>query len=122
MPAVIGLKELEKAFAIAGTEFQKERRTRLRGMAEPVRVDAQVLALSHGVGADWSRMRTGATPTLAYVAPVNRGTRIVPRKRRNFPRFILSRAMEPALARNAPRIVRQFEQMLARMERAWARG
>jgi hypothetical protein len=122
--AVIGIDELNRAFTVASREFLRDKRTRLRGLAEPVRADAESMAVSRipTIGPEWFRMRTGATATASYVAPVKRGTKIPTRKRRRFAQLLLSRAMEPALTKNAPLIQREFDEMLARMERKFNRG
>lgn len=124
MPAevVIGAAELDKAFQRAGATMQRELDNRLRFYAQPVVADAEALALASGAGPAWSDMRVGASRRLVYVAPVKRGTRIESLKRPKFARRLLSRAMEPALNRNRANIERQFDELLARIERGFHRG
>lgn len=119
---VRGVEELNRAFALAGTSVRKEIKSRLRYYAEPVRRDAQTLGLSIGAGAEWSQMRTGATRTMGYVAPVKRGTKIESRKRRKFATRLLSRAMVPALNRNRVSIGNKFDAFLQRVTRQFGRG
>lgn len=120
--AVIGAKELQRAFDFAGTEMRRNIKQSIRGYAQPVARDASGIALSIGTGTSWSRMRVGSTPQMSYVAPVNRGTKILSRKRRNFAKRVIDRAMIPALERNAPRIVEQFNALVGRVERSFYRG
>ena len=103
MPGVVrGLPELRRAFAVADQRFLKDKKTLLRHLGEPVKRDAEVLALTNishmSASSPWAQMRTGATETLSYVAPIPRGTKILSRKRRRFARLLLSRSMEPAIA------------------------
>jgi hypothetical protein len=123
MPGVVrGARELNLAFSRAGVEFTKTKRARFRWLAEPVREDAQRLALGNQVGASWSAMRTGATETVAYVAPVNRGTRIRYRKRRNFASFLYRVAFAPAREHNRSAVAARYDELVARLERFWKRG
>ena len=119
---VKGVDALNRAFAAAGADMQRDLKTRLAGYAEPVRRDAENLALGIDAGVQWSRMRKGATRTLVYVAPVARGTRLVSRKRPKFARRLLSRAMEPALEANRSAIEAKIDAFLLRLERKFNRG
>lgn len=125
---LIGAEDLRRAFIAAGATFNAEMRSRIRYFAQPVANDAEVLAQASisRVGIPWSQMRTGATggkgvPSV-YVAPVQRGTRIVSRKRPKFARLLLSKSMEPALERNRTRILANVDTLLARMERKFGSG
>lgn len=118
---VRGVNELNRAFAVAGTTVRKEIKTRLRFYAEPVRRDAETSARAIGAGPEWSRMRTGATPNMGYVAPLKRGTRVIPRRRPRFAIRLLNRAMIPALNKNRNSIGVKFDQFLARMTRQFGR-
>ena len=119
---VKGIDALNRAFATAGADMQRELKTRLAGYAEPVRRDAEVLAMGIEAGVTWSRMRKGASRTMVYVAPVARGTRLVSRKRPNFARRLLGRAMEPALEANRHEIEAKVDAFLLRLERKFNRG
>jgi hypothetical protein len=125
MPAptpVRGITELSRAFALAGQDFHRDKNLLLRDLARPVAKDAEQMALAQQVGVSWSRMRTGANPVMSYVAPVNRGTRIRARKRRNFASFLIGTAMEPALNANRASINRRIDQLVERLTRRWNRG
>ena len=119
---VRGVDELNRAFAVARQSVRKEMKTRLRFYAEPVRRDAETLATAIGAGPSWSRMRTGATPTMGYVAPVKRGTQVVPRRRPGFAPRLLRGAMIPALNKNRRSIGDKFDEFLGRVTRQFGRG
>lgn len=100
----------------------KELRVALRAVAEPVRSDAERLAVASipTVGVPWSRMRIGVTRTSIYVAPRQRGrnaNRLL--RRPKFADLLLDRAMEPALAANEGRVVAAVEHVLGTVGRAW---
>lgn len=123
---VKGLRELNRAFAVASADVRKNKRKRLEGAARPVARTAEVLALgriSHMPGSPaWAGMRIGSNRDFVYVAPQRRGSRIASKKRRNIARLLINRAMEPAVDRNAENVRRTLDDMLARMERAWERS
>lgn len=119
---VIGITELNRQFRNASTQFLKEKQQRLRGFARPVQTDAQSFAFRNQVGVPWSRMRIGSTPVSVYVAPQQKGSRVRMRKRRNFARFLIRRAMQPAVDKNRAGFLREINQLVARMERRWNRG
>lgn len=114
-----GLKELNRAFAVANREMQKDLRAALDSAASPVRRDAQANALALGVGVTWSSMRTGVTRSSVYVAPVARGTRVTGRKRSRFATFLMDRAMSPALEANRDKVIDEIEDAIGDMARAW---
>lgn len=122
---VEGLRELERAFAVADKELKADLRDALQEAAAPVRSTAQSLAGASirnlGAGDPWARMRIGSASSIVYVAPVERGTRIRSRRRRRFADLLLQRAMEPALAMNRDRVVRRIDQMLIEISRLWGR-
>lgn len=121
---VIGSEELRRALVAAGSSFNHDIRQRLRYFAQPVAHDAERLAVGRirRIGPQWARMRTGATGQTAYVAPVMRGTRVVPRKRPKFARLLLTRSMEPALEINRDQVEKSIDGLLARMERRFENG
>lgn len=114
---VRGLRELDRSFAKANRDLRNGLREELRVVVEPVRVDAERLAvarISH-IGPtrarSWANMRTGITRDAAYVAPKQRGrlSRKNPRLHRpKFSGLLLSRAMEPALQQNEARIIKRL--------------
>lgn len=124
---VDGLRELERAFTAADKALRTDLRDALEEAAQPVRQSAQSLALGT-IGnmrrsPQWSRMRTGVLGgTVAYVAPVERGTkgRANQRlRRRKFKQLMLSRAMEPALIRNRDTVEKRLDRMLTEVARVW---
>lgn len=122
--AVRGLRELNRAFALAGKETRREIRAELGQVAEPVRFTATSLARSkiRRIGPKWSIMRTGISQTLVYVAPKQRGVKTRgpdPRRRPNLADLLRERALEPALARHEADIERRFERALDIISREW---
>lgn len=127
---VEGLRELERAFKLYGRGLEKGVREVLEAAAEPVRSDAQSLALAEiprialpSTNIPWHRMRVGVTRRTAYVAPEQRGdkTRRGSRRRPKFATKLLSEAMEPALERNIPRVEQELGEALDDLARRWAR-
>jgi hypothetical protein len=120
--AVEGLKELTRAFRLADTTLSKELRVALRQAAEPVRADAESLAVQEirKIGVPWSRMRVGVTQTAVYVAPRQRGRSTPPQRRRpNLADLLLGRSMVPALEENHAEVLARMDQMLATVGHAW---
>jgi hypothetical protein len=117
---VEGLRELHRAFRLAEGKLDRELRGELREAAEPVRRDAERLAVAGipRLGLPWSRMRVGVTQTAVYVAPKQKG-RNRAHRRPNLADLLLGRSMIPALERNEDQIVREVDQLLGRVERAW---
>ena len=123
---VDGLRELERAFAVADKNVRSDLKDALEEAAAPVRATAQQFAAA-GIrnvapGDPWARMRVGTTRSIVYVAPVERGTRQPGKRRRRFFDLMLHRALEPALAVNRERVVARVDQMLAEVARIWGRG
>lgn len=129
---VRGIKELNRAFALADRELAKQLRTQLREAAKPVAADAQQLAVQEirnvdrgkriAGKPDWSRMRVGYGYGVVYVAPTNRGRRTRTRPalaRPNFGTLLMDRAMEPALEQNVDQITNNVNELLDRVERTW---
>lgn len=124
MPGAVvveGLRELEILFAAAGRQANRDLRSALRKAAEPVRRDAEALALSkiRRMTIPWSQMRVGVTRQSVYVAPKLRGVKSGnphdPRRRHNLVALMLDRAMEPALEANKAEVIRAIEEMLDRV-------
>jgi hypothetical protein len=123
---VQGLRDLQRAFALADKSVSKELRATLRDAAEPVRSDAARLAVQEitRIGPRWSQMRVGVTRTLVYVAPKERGVKsrgLQQRKRKNLAPLLRDRALDPALDRNIGQVERKVEQMLATVGKQWER-
>ena len=119
---VEGLRDLSRAFKLADAQLNRELRTRLRDAAEPVRSTAERMAAAGipRVGIAWSRMRVGVTTHSVYVAPRQRGGRDI-RRRPNFAGLLLDRAMLPALEQNAPKVIRDMDDLLGDVGRTWER-
>lgn len=122
---VEGLRDLQRAFAVADKAVSRELKVALRRAAEPVRADAERLAAGEirRSRVDWSRMRTGVTRTLVYVAPKERGrsSRAFPARRRPNMRELLGAPMERAFARNVGEVEGRVEDALDTMAREWER-
>lgn len=121
---VRGLRELEILFADFGKDAKRELNVELRKIAEPIRADAQSLAVSGipRIGPKWSKMRVGVTRTLVYVAPRQRGVRAgSPRSRPKFAQLMLDRAMDPALERNRGRVEGDVESLFEHLANDWNR-
>lgn len=121
---VEGLADLNDAFRLADRKVRREKNDQLRELAEPVRVDAQTLAVSsiRRIGLPWSQMRVGVTRTSVYVAPRQRGARFRDRKRPNLAGLLLDRAMLPALRINEAQIASGVDRWLGEVGRAWERA
>ena len=129
--AVDGLTGLSKACKLVGKEASRELRTTLRKAAEPVRVGAETRAVQAiaNIGPNWSRMRTGVTTRVVYVAPRERGSKAHRRTRtaaraqadRAFATRLMDRAMVPALRSSVPFVVTAVDRMLVELGRDWER-
>lgn len=122
--AVRGLKELTRTFSRAPSDVKRAYRAELRTVGEPVRFTAEQLAVStiRRMTPAWSKMRTGVTTRLVYVAPRERGLKgrgDAPGRRPKFGTLLMDRAMQPALDRNRPRVETDFDQMLDRLVTKW---
>jgi hypothetical protein len=120
---VDGLAGLQRAFAAAGPNAKKELRDALKEAAEPVRVDAELLARTQisRIGVPWSQMRVGVTARTVYVAPKRR-SRFRNRRRPNLAGLLLNRSMVPALQLNQEQIVVRAEKAMGDVAVKWGRG
>lgn len=120
---VEGLAGLQRAFKAADVLEQRELRKTLRAVAEPVRVQAEQLAVENirRIGVPWSRMRIGVTNTSVYLAPRQRGQkgRDQRLRRPNLRGLLLRRSMEPAFDENRPRIIAGVTTMLNTVGKQW---
>lgn len=119
---VDGLGGLQRAFARAGREVEKDVKVALADAALPVKQDAQRLALtsiSH-MTVPWSEMRIGVTRRAVYVAPRKRSTRRASRKRSNLAPLLLTRSMIPAVRANAGKVQDNVEQAMVKVAHKWA--
>jgi len=125
---VENLRELQRLFAKADKDVRLGERKAMRDVAEPVRRDVETLTETRirrmPRSPKWSRMRTGVTQNLVYVAPRQRGIGRGdhPAKRPNLAVLIRTRAMDPAEAKNAPIVRARFEQLLDRIAAGFNRG
>jgi len=121
---VKGLRDVNAAFAKTDRDIRLGWRAGMRQVAEPVRRDAETLALS-GIrrmpsSPRWARMRTGVTRNMVYVAPRQRGVRWNKKnpgyrfnlRRPNLANLLMERAMQPALEAHEHDITARFEQLL----------
>ncbi len=123
---VKGLRQLQGLLRHTADRADKGLRLELRQLAEPIRSDAESLAVSgiRKVGPRWGKMRVGVTQSLVYVAPKQRGIKTRGYDGRRRPRFadlMESRAMTPALDRNRDDIARGVDDLFTRIARDWNR-
>lgn len=120
---VEGLRDLQRAFALADKDVRKGFGKSLREAGEPVRADAQHAAATRirNMSVPWSRMRVGSTAVGVYIAPVKRASRGRGnlRRRPNLADLLMGRAMLPALESNQPQVVQRVERLLGEMSRDW---
>jgi hypothetical protein len=122
---VRGLRELNRAFARADRKLRLEKNDALKRAAEPVRADAEAMAVAgiSRIGVPWSRMRVGVTMQVVYVAPKQRASRANGRLRRpKLAPLLMDRAMQPALDRNRDEVVRRVDALLDTVGREWDHG
>jgi hypothetical protein len=125
--AVKGYRELLRADARATKETKLGVRRELRVVAEPVRRDAQSLALAeiHNMPTSpkWAVMRVGVTQRAVYIAPKQKGTRgRGPRRRPNLADLLLDRAMTRALTQDAGQVEVGMSRLLDEIGHSWAVG
>lgn len=125
--SVKGLRELNRAFARADRKLKTEKNDALKQAAEPVRREAEELAVLEisRIGIPWSRMRIGVTQRVVYVAPAQRGVKgrgNARRRRPNLAPRLMNEAMRPALDHNRRQVVEKLDDMLRTVGREWERG
>lgn len=126
---IVGLAELERAFARADRAVRDDMRDALAEAAAPVRSDAQSLAASEirnlQPGDPWAGMRIGVSRTVAYVASTERGVNSrggQPRRRPRFADLLMGRAMQPALVRNRERVTQRVQRLVDEVADVWERS
>lgn len=124
---VRGIEELNRALKHADRDVRLGVKKLQAGVAEPVRADAEALAVSSitRIGPVWSRMRIGVTVRSVYVAPKQRGVQsrgASLRKRPNLAPLLMNKAMQPALDRNAPLIAGAYDRMLGEVTERFGRN
>lgn len=118
------MRELTRTFQNAPKDVNRAYRDELKTVAEPVRMESEQLATSsiRRMTPAWSKMKTGVTTRLVYVAPRKRGIGgrgDDPRRRPNLGTLLMDRALQPALERNRARVEQDFDQMLDRLVTKW---
>jgi hypothetical protein len=93
----------------------------LRAAAEPVRADAERLAVETipRIGVPWSRMRIGVTTTSVYLAPRQRGAKLPKRRRPNLAALLLGGRWSRRSPERAVKVVAKIDAMLGVVGRAW---
>lgn len=115
---VHGIREMHRAFAATDKHLVGALREALEEVAEPIRRDAERLAVSEirnmPASLRWGRMRVGVSTknAVVYVAPVERGVKAGPRKRRNLAPLLMDRAMQPALDRHKDKVAAALDEAL----------
>lgn len=114
-----GLRQLNRAFRDLDKDLAKDVRRELIAAADPVQQTAHGYALERirNITEPWARFRIGATQTLVYVAPKERGRARGRQRRQNFATLLAERAMEPALADNQQQITARVWAVIERMVR-----
>jgi hypothetical protein len=122
---VDGLRQLNVAFARLDKNTAKEVRDGLKTAAEPVKVGAEVIAVTDMKRGNipWWQMRVGTTPAFVYVAPKQRSrNRGNPRFRRpNLARKLLE-AEVTSLRQNQGQVERNVEKTMTDLANDWGRG
>lgn len=124
---VKGLRELQRAFALADRATRKELRAALALAAEPIARDAEELARANirRIGEKWPQMRIGVTQKLIYVAPKQRGrlTKRNPARYRRPNLFdLLFGLMERSLDENIDGVEASVGRALDRVGDVWERA
>ena len=126
MPAKVirvdGLVELDASLKELDVRLDKELRSTLKEIAEPVRQRAERLAVTDisgirrevraGLDPKWARMRLGVSARLVYVVPKERGLKYGARKRPKFGSTLYFKALEPAFATYRGEILPEVDVML----------
>ena len=109
---VVGLKEFQRACKKADKSVQKGVRKTLKKVGEPVRQEAQDLAVARirNIGTRWPRMRTGVTAKTIYVVPSSRRAGGSPRP--SLKGTLLGRSMIPALENKEIETFEAFERWM----------
>lgn len=123
---VEGFAEYQRAISRSEKVIRDGFRKELREAAEPVRRDAQALAIIEiprmHKSPQWARMRTGITRNLVYVVPREKGTKRRPNKRPNLAVKLLNEAMSTALDRNIAGVEAHVDRLLTKSVREYGRG
>lgn len=115
---VRNLATVQRALARTEAGMRRELRGELKSIGEPIRSDAQSLALAtiRNVGIPWARMRVGLSVDTVFVVPVSKSRGAGKgAKRPNLANLLMDKALEPALARNHDRIADDVDAALGRV-------
>ena len=122
---VDGLGEFQRALARIDKTLARELKNEFRAAADPIRVQAEALALEKirrmKRSPQWSKMRVGVTSNLVYIAPRLHGVKSHrdPKNRPNLVDLLLGRAMEPALAAGESHLIAAAERALEHVGIEW---
>lgn len=110
--AVEGYQDVSRAFRKMDKDAAKALRDGLKRAGEPVRVEAESLAVGkiRNIGGDWSRMRLGVTSRYVYIAPKMRNRGGSPRA--NLALLLMERAMFPAAKTRENEVRQELEGVL----------
>src|SRR3954454_12179854 len=127
VPIVVhGLRELKRGFANTDREIRLGWRAEMRQGAEPVRRDAEQLALTSirrmPSSPKWSRMRVGVTQKMVYVAPRQRSTKTPGRRRPNLANLLEVRALDRAGQAHEHQTEARVEQLMDRVAAGFNHG
>jgi len=121
---VKGLRDLVRDLNRISSDVGDELRTELAKAADPVKRQAEALALGRirnmPSSPDWAEMRIGVarSTALVYMVPERRSRRRNRKwKRTNLADLLMERAMDPALEQNQEEVVQRVDEMLGRLGR-----
>ena len=112
---VEGLREVNRALSRLNKNAAKAVRDELKAAGEPVRREAESMAVAHirRIGPEWSKVRLGATSRDVYIAPRRRRGR--GSSRPNLAILLMERAFKPAARLHEREIVMRVGQALDRL-------
>lgn len=116
---VRGLRELTRAFKEIPEEIVEEMTWELLEAANPVKMEAQDLAVTQITNMprspEWAAMKLGVSRRqgVVWMAPALRGGR--GRKRPNLADLLMGRSMEPALEHNQDKVVDRIDDLIDRI-------
>jgi bacteriophage HK97-gp10 putative tail-component len=115
---VRGLRELNRDFRKISSKLSDELRDALKEAAEPVREEAEGLALGKirnmPRSPRWAGMRIGVSRAAAtvYMVPAARSRRSKGGSRPNLANLLLDQAMDPALDNKQDSVIKRVDDML----------
>lgn len=114
---VEGLRELTRAFKAISKDLDKEVVDGLKDAAEPVKRDAEALAMGRitNMTTHWSQMRIGVSRAKGLVFMVPLARRAGGRPRPNLSPLMLERAMDPAVNKNSAQIIHKVDAVIGHL-------